>query len=122
VSIKVNPDGSFEVNSVEEAVQLSAIIKGTQPTEKQLETARLRSQSMTQAAEKVEGTPLNRLQYRTWEYLVENDNPEGTHVSQVGRSFGISRTTANTRLLVLERMGYAKRVAKGYYRALEGGS
>ena len=121
MSIKVNPDGSFEVSSVEEAIQLSASIKG-EVADKKKKSFKLRSESLTQAAEKVEGTPLNRLQYRTWEYLVENDNADGTHVSQVARSFGVSRTTANTRLLTLEKLGYAKRVAKGYYRALEGGS
>lgn len=61
---------------------------------------------------------LNTIQYRTWEYLCENDIASGVHVSQVAHAFGLSNTSANARLVTLFNLGYAQRVAKGYYRAL----
>lgn len=64
---------------------------------------------------------LNSIQYRTWSYLVENDTPNGVHVSSVARGFGISNAAANSRLLTLEKLGYAKRIHKGYYRAVDKG-
>ena len=77
-----------------------------------------RAETTIAAQTKVGSSNLNAIQYRTWEFLCENDCNAGIHVSAVARGFGISSPAANTRLIVLEKMGYAKRVQRGYYRAL----
>ena len=81
--------------------------------------ANRRSTSMKEAAEKVDtGTgELNRIQYRTWEYLVQNDCAGGIHVSQLAHAFGVDGGTASNRCNTLLKLGYAIRVAKGYYKA-----
>ena len=61
---------------------------------------------------------LNSIQYRTWEYLVENDIASGLHISALARGFGISNAAANSRLVTLQKLGYAVRIRKGYYRAV----
>lgn len=80
--------------------------------------SKIRSEISVQSQTKVGSGKLNAIQYRTWEFLCENDCSAGIHVSAVARGFGISSPAANTRLIVLEKMGYAKRVQRGYYRAL----
>ena len=119
MKITVNPDGSFEldVQQGDSATALEFINEVTGASVKK-KVNESRSASLTLAAEKVEGSNLNKLQYITWEFLVENDTANGIHVSFLARQFGILQTTANSRLLTLEQKGYAKRVAKGYYRAI----
>ena len=78
------------------------------------------STTMKESRTIVGDSGLNKIQYRTWEYLCEQDRTDGIHVSAVAQSFGISTPAANTRLIVLVKMGYAKRVHRGYYRAMTG--
>lgn len=119
MKVIVNPDGSFELDVKQgDASVALEFIQASQSSAKEKKVSQSRSESMLLAATKVEDSHLNALQYRTWEFLCENDNSDGIHVSQLAKAFGINRAAANTRLVVLTNMGYAKRVAKGYYRAL----
>jgi DNA-binding MarR family transcriptional regulator len=110
--ITVEFDGGEEDSALD-------FIHALQDDEKRKHKRREHSQRMKEAKTKVEGTSgLNQIQYRTWEFLCESDCNNGIHVSSVARAFGITNAAANTRLIVLEKMGYAKRVQRGYYRAL----
>jgi hypothetical protein len=119
MEIKVSADGEITLNvtngETDKAVDL---IRALRCDAQRAKTSANRSKSMAEAAQKVDDSELNQLQYRTWEFLCENDNPDGVHVSQLAKAFGLNRAAANTRLVVLTNMGYAKRVHKGYYRAL----
>lgn len=119
MEIKINADGEVVLNvAADETGEALSLIHALQKDARKKQVSETRSESMTLAAQRVQDSHLNALQYRTWEFLCENDNADGTHVSQLAKAFGINRAAANTRLIVLEKMGYAKRVAKGYYRAL----
>lgn len=123
MEIKVNAEGEVVINVVngetDRAIDLIRALQGEARGKKINER---RSESMKLAAQKVDtglgSGKLNQIQYRTWEYLCENDCSDGIHISGVARAFGVPNTTANSRVLVLEKLGYAKRVRKGYYRAL----
>lgn len=119
MEIKVNADGEviLNVNNGETDKALE-MIHALQADARRKTLAKDRSETGKQAQTKVGSGNLNAIQYRTWEYLCENDSPNGIHVSQLARAFGITNMAANSRLLVVEKLGYAKRVAKGYYRAL----
>lgn len=60
---------------------------------------------------------LNEIQYEAWTFLVENDNEFGVHFLRYAEAKGISEKAAQQRLRTLMEMGYAKRVARGKYRA-----
>jgi hypothetical protein len=70
------------------------------------------------ATRQAESAGLSQLLYRTWEYLVENDRPDGVHVSAVARAFGINDSAASERMQALLKAGNAKRSRRGYYRAI----
>lgn len=56
--------------------------------------------------------------YVVWEYLVDKDSQRGgVSIDQVMKKFHITRSAANQRLLILEKKGFAARVATGHYRA-----
>jgi len=74
-----------------------------------------------EASRAAETVNLSALLYRTWEFLVENDRPEGVHISAVARAFGCPDTAASARMKELLKQGNAKRVRRGYYRAIDGG-
>ena len=117
MEVKLNAQGEVVINVTNgESGAALELLKALRAEQEGKKVSEIRSKSMTEAAEKY--GKLNGVQYRTWEYLVANDNPEGIHVSQVARAFGVSNAAANTRCLTLEKLGYAKRVHKGYYRAL----
>jgi len=61
---------------------------------------------------------LNRSQYDAWEYLAENDCEVGVHLNALGRHLNISSSAAGQRCYTLIKLGYARRVAMGRYRAL----
>lgn len=64
-------------------------------------------------------TPLSPALYEVWEWLTNNDNPEGTSPIQIGQVFGILTPTANYRLNRLVKNGVVHRVARGRYRVGE---
>jgi hypothetical protein len=122
MEIKVSADGEVTLNVTNgETDKAIDLIRALQYEAQRKQVSARRSKSMKDAAVKVDDTNLNQLQYRTWEFLCENDTAEGVHVSQLAKAFGLNRAAANTRLVVLTNMGYAKRVHKGYYRALTPG-
>jgi hypothetical protein len=124
MKVTVNADGDIVLDitsgDTESAMNL---IDALQSRAANKRASEIRSEVAVQAQTKVGTSNLNAIQYRTWEFLCENDCSAGIHVSAVARGFAISNAAANTRLIVLEKMGYAKRVQRGYYRALtpEGG-
>jgi Fic family protein len=119
MEIRVNAEGEVILNvtngEVDKAMEL---IHALQADARRKERTVTHSATMKAANTKVGDSNLNQIQYRTWEFLCENDNNEGIHVSQIAKAFGLTRAAANSRLLVIEKLGYAKRVHKGYYRAL----
>lgn len=121
MEVRVNAQGEVIINTNgSDANDVLEFIEAMQSKVRRKQKAEERAQTTRESFEEIPvGTgKLNRIQYRTWEFLCENDCPDGTHVSQVGKAFGISTPAANTRLIVLVKMGYAKRVHRGYYRAL----
>jgi len=62
---------------------------------------------------------LNQKFYDTWACLVDHDRPDGIHLSAVARALSISDMAAGTRLARLTQRGYATRVSKGCYRAVD---
>jgi hypothetical protein len=67
---------------------------------------------------KVSTGRLNALQFKTWEFLAENDCEVGVHVDAIGRHLGITPGAAGQRCYTLVSLGYASRVSNGRYRAL----
>jgi DNA-binding MarR family transcriptional regulator len=119
MEIKVSADGEVTlVVTNGETDRALEFVHALQADARRKERTISHSQTMREANTKVGSSNLNQIQYRTWEYLCENDNNEGIHVSQLAKAFGLTRAAANSRLLVIEKLGYAKRVHKGYYRAL----
>lgn len=56
--------------------------------------------------------------YQVWEFLVDNDSrSHGVTSMDVMRRFKITRGSANQRLIRLTKLGYAKRVGRGAYKA-----
>jgi hypothetical protein len=124
MEIRVNANGDVIINVTNgETDKALEMIHALQADARRKTLSTDRSEVGKQAQTKVSGSNLNAIQYRTWEYLCENDNSGGVHVSQVARAFAVSNAAANSRLSTLYQLGYANRVAKGYYRALtpEGG-
>jgi len=122
MEIRVSQDGEVVLNVDNgETERALHFVRALQKEAKEKKVSETRSQSHREANVKGEQYgELNQLQYRTWEYLTENDNPDGIHISQIARAFGISVAAANTRAITLHKLGYAKRIHKGYYRALCG--
>ena len=125
MKVTVNVDGiEVSIDIVNgEAESAIKFIDALRDRESRKKASQQRAETTIAAQTKVGCGNLNQIQYRTWEFLCENDCSAGIHVSAVARGFGISSPAANTRLIVLEKTGYAKRVQRGYYRALtpEGG-
>ena len=56
--------------------------------------------------------------YQVWEFLVDNDSrTRGIGPEDVARRFKITRSSANQRLIILVRKGYAERISFGRYKA-----
>jgi len=128
MEVRINTEGEIIINITNGDGQAAFdLIDSLQNRAKRKKETSVRSELMRDANTKVavprpEGSEdvtgeLNRIQYRTWEFLCENDSPDGVHVSRVAQAFGLTRAAANTRLVVLTNTGYAKRVHRGYYRA-----
>jgi DNA-binding MarR family transcriptional regulator len=111
---------TIEVDNDDEISQAVGVIRELNGDAKAIRQAKNRQDSMKEAAIKIDtGTgELNQIQYRTWQYLVDNDAAGGIHVSQLAHAFGITNGSANGRLTALLKMGYASREAKGYYKAV----
>lgn len=119
MKVTINSDGEVTLDITNGDGQAALdLIHALQGDVKRQKSAEERREVHRQAAAKVDGSPLNVLQYRTWEYLCGNDCNDGIHVSSVGKAFGITNSAANTRLVALTNLGYAKRVHRGYYRAI----
>lgn len=68
-----------------------------------------------------ESANLTATLYRTWEFLVNNDCPDGVHISAVARAFACGDAAASARMKELLKQGNAKRIRRGYYRATSDG-
>ena len=113
MKVRVLPDGTMEFDATPvEAVELMQAQQAKTRERQQLKRE-------VEASRAAEGNSLDGVSYRTWSWLVDNDTPEGIHISRVAAAFGLSNTTANQRLLTLVQSGYAKRVHRGYYRTTE---
>ena len=56
--------------------------------------------------------------YQVWEFLVDNDaRTRGIGPEDVARRFKITRSSANQRLIILVKKGYAERISFGKYKA-----
>ena len=61
--------------------------------------------------------PLSKKQYEVWEYLCENDCEVGVSLNAMGREIGITDGAVGQRMQDLIKLGYARRVSTGRYRA-----
>lgn len=123
MEVRVNKDGEVILNIAngdgQAAIDLIRALQGeAAATAKLKKHSEERSASLKEASIKTGTGNLNQLQYRTWEYLTDNDCIDGIHVSQLAHAFGITTAAANTRVMTLHKLGYAKRIRKGYYKAL----
>lgn len=116
MKIHINPDGSMELDvAAGDGKTAAEFVAAVQDRHKQEVEA---NEAVVVTRERAAETAnLSAVMYRTWEFLVENDRPEGVHTSAVARAFGIPDTTAIARLRDLLKEGNAKRVRRGYYRA-----
>jgi hypothetical protein len=63
-------------------------------------------------------TSMNKLQYETYSYVVDNDCEEGIAIDALARHFGIKPGAAGQRLQTMARAGHLKRISQGRYRAI----
>ena len=64
---------------------------------------------------------LTTTMFQTWQFIVAHDNPNGVHISAVGRHFGLTNGAAGSRLEKLLQLGYVTKVRgnrSGRYRAI----
>ena len=116
MKVHILPDGTVELEVANgeghEALDLIEIMQAR--ARQKMAIQRMEDDRIEKASE---DSHLDKHQYRTWEYLCENDSVAGIHLSQLAKDFGLTNSAANQRLLVLVRLGYARRVKRGYYRA-----
>lgn len=137
MKFSIKPDGTFEFDDVTaaEAVELARQAKAPvapapPPRSTMREVVELITTPLIEAAERpnsvqyastIPGTAsMSDIWYKTWVFLVDNDHDRGVAVSAVSRHFGCSDSAAHSRLMKLVKNGYAKRVSRGFYRALSG--
>lgn len=109
MKLHVNKDGSFDLD-ITENDDLAKAAKFIREIQEQPEEFT--------PEENLGGSDLNKLQYETWTWLIENDRNNGVHHSAMARFMGITEKAASQRLMTLRRLGYAKRVGAGKYRAI----
>jgi hypothetical protein len=104
MKIKVNTDGSFELDTngdSHEALKFIRELQSNKPVE-----------------DKIDTSELNQTDYETWTYLVEHDSERGVHYQAFARAMGITDKIAHNRLYRLKGKGYAVfGDMRGYYRA-----
>jgi hypothetical protein len=123
MKLRINSDGSmeFDVDSLVDAVALAQAARGTAPVQQQIieqESDRPTQLGNNFTRSHPGAADMNDVSYKTWVFLVDNDNEVGVHLSAVGRHFGITPSAAQARCTKLMHLGHAKRVRTGYYRAL----
>lgn len=101
MKVHVNPDGTMDFD-VQSADDIKLLREAT---------------TNGHNAEAPKTMALNEIQYEAWTFLVENDNEFGVHFMRYAEAKEITDKAAHYRLKTLVNMGYAKRVARGKYRA-----
>lgn len=118
MKVHINSDGTVELDVVDgeshAAIELIDALQARRRTSIQLADEVRESRAG-------ETANLTASLYRTWEFLVNNDNPDGVHISAVARAFACGNIAATDRLKALLKQGNAKRVRRGYYRATSDG-
>lgn len=128
MKVRINPDGSmeFDVDSVEDAAALVRVATGrrrgrsSRAVSKETPTAKLPLEVPLKVEDNRNNPELNTMQFKVWSYLVDNDSDNGVHIAAVARHIGIKKDNASWWCQTLVKLGYAKRVLRGYYRPLGG--
>ena len=124
MKFSIKPDGTFEFDDVTaaEAVELARQAKApVAPAPVKVPPAPRPEPVRAEYASTIPGTAsMTDIWYKTWVFLVDNDHDRGVSVSAISRHFGCSDSAAHSRLMKLVKNGYAKRVSRGFYRALSG--
>lgn len=109
MKVRINADGSmeFDVDSVADAAAVIRLATNKDEPEPEVEPGR-------------NAPELNTTQFAVWSYLIDNDCETGIHIAAIGRAMGIKKDNSSWWCQTLLRMGYAKRISRGYYRALGG--
>lgn len=118
MKVHINSDGTVELDVVDgESHAAIELIDALQA--RRHESIKLADE--TRESRAGETANLSSALYRTWEFLVNSDTPDGVHISAVARAFAITDACASSRLKELLSQGNAKRVRRGYYRATSDG-
>lgn len=124
MKFSIKPDGTFEFDDVTtaEALELARQAKTpVVPTPVKIPPPSRPDLVRAEYASTIPGTAhMSDIWYKTWVFLVDNDNDRGVAVSAISRHFGCSDSAAHSRVMKLVKNGFAKRVSRGFYRALSG--
>lgn len=117
MKVRINADGSMEFD-VDNVADAAAVIRLATNKVEGIDA----EDPVIQVAPRRNAAELNAAQFKVWSYLVDNDSEIGVHIAAVARHVGIKKDNSSWWCQTLVRMGYAKRVSRGYYRALGGGA